>query len=174
MKYLFKVYKWEDGQKTVELTAHCIQPIFYEDRLDETLDTGEIILEAMPISTRNDFPPKTKIRIEQYIAERNYEDEPFKLDMIVEHDDVEEYVGFPLCTHRISLIEASAVAQGMHVDNIALTYELQDVDLNYKTIVESTDNVVVDGGNSQGYDTAVKKRDIFSYPVIGGGGEGSQ
>ena len=36
--------------------------------------------------------------------------------------------------HRISLIEASAIAQGMHVDNIALTYELKDVTLNYKTV----------------------------------------
>lgn len=43
--------------------------------------------------------------------------------------------------HRIHLIEPSVVCQGMHIDNIALTYELNDVNLNYKTIRE--DNTII-------------------------------
>lgn len=41
--------------------------------------------------------------------------------------------------HRIHLIEPSVVCQGMHVDNIALTYELNDINLNYKTIREDNE-----------------------------------
>ena len=89
-------------------------------KLDETLDSGEVVLKAMPIATRNAFPPKTKFRLERYTTE-DYTDTPRKWDLVVEHDDVEEYEGCPeICTHRVNLIEASVIAQGMHVDNIAL------------------------------------------------------
>lgn len=134
MKYHWKTYLWENGHKSTDYTSHAVSPIFIEDRLDETLDTGEIVLEAMPIATKTAFPPKTKFRLERYLTP-DLVDEPKKWDFVVEHDDVEEYAGCPeICCHRIHLIEASVVAQGMHVDNIALTYELQDVDLNYKTV----------------------------------------
>ena len=43
--YYWKVFLWENGKKSVEYTDFCLAPIYYEDRLDETLDTGEIILE---------------------------------------------------------------------------------------------------------------------------------
>lgn len=134
--YYWRVFLWENGHKSTEYTKHVVAPIFIEDRLDETLDSGEVVLKAMPIATRNAFPPKTKFRLERYTKE-DYTDDPRKWDLVVEHDDVEEYEGCPeICTHRVNLIEASAVSQNMHVDNIALTYELQDVDLNYKTIKE--------------------------------------
>ena len=134
--YYWRVFLWKNGAKSTEYTDYVVAPIFLEDKLDETLDAGEVILKSMPIATRNAFPPKTKFRIERYET-ADYTDEPRRWDMVVEHDDVEEYAGAPeICTHRVNLIEASAVAQNMHVDNIALTYELQDVDLNYKTIKE--------------------------------------
>ena len=132
MRYYWRVFLWENGRRSTEYTKYTNAPIFLEDKLDETLDSGEIILMGMPIATKAAFPPKTKFRLERYNT-ADFSDTPKKWDMIVEHDDVEEYTGCPdLCTHRVHLIEASAVAQGMHVDNIALTYELQDVDLNYK------------------------------------------
>ncbi len=154
MMYHWKVYLWENGKKSTEYTQYTVAPIFIEDRLDETMDTGEIILKGMPISTKKAFPPKTKFRLERYLKE-DHSDTPKKWDFVVEHDDVEEYVGCPeICTHRIHLIEASVIAQGMHVDNIALTYELQDVDLNYKVV--KADNSTVgdlidknDGLNNQ-------------------------
>lgn len=136
MKYQYKVFLWENGHKSTEYTNNLIAPIFIEDRLNEELDTGEIVLDRMPLSTKNLFPPKTKFRIERYlISDPNQLNK--KWDMIVDHDDVESYLGSDdLCCHRISLIEASAITQGMHIDNIALTYELQDVSLNYKTYKE--------------------------------------
>ncbi len=146
MKYIYKVFLYKNGQKSTDLSNYLTVPIYIEDRLNEELDTGEIILDCMPISTKFDFPPKTKIRIERYIDNILQK----KWDMIVEHDDIEEYVGTSnLCCHRINLIEPSAVAQGIHVDNIALTYELQDVNLYYRTTLN--DNTITQS-NIRNYD----------------------
>lgn len=164
MIYFWRIYLWENGRKSTEYTDYCTVPVFIEDKLDETLDSGEIILKSMPISTRAAFPPKTKFRLLRYTTE-DYTDTPKIYDFIVDHDDVEEYSGCPeICTHRISLIEPSAIAQGMHVDNIALTYELQDVDLNYRTTLPdeglsiakvypggSAYNTFADGGHSDSF-----------------------
>lgn len=160
MKYYWSVFLWENGQRTVDYTNNLSFPIFLEDRLNEELDTGEIILENMDISTKKGFPPKTKFRIELRLNEDDKE--PFKKwDMVVDHDDVEEYVGLPeICCHRISLIEPSVITQGMHVDNIALTYELQDVTLNYKTSYNPDDTVIVSsflGGGS------IKEYENYQY-----------
>ena len=164
MIYYWRIFLWENGHKSTEYTNHVVAPIFIEDKLDETLDSGEVVLKAMPIATRNAFPPKTKFRLERYTTE-DYTDEPRKWDFVVEHDDVEEYEGCPeICAHRVNLIEASVIAQGMHVDNIALTYELQDVDLNYRTTLPdegvtvasvypggSPYNSFTDGGHSDSF-----------------------
>lgn len=141
MKYDWKVFIWEDGRKGAEYTQHLLAPVYLEDRLDETLDSGEIVLEHM--EQAEPFAPKTKFRIERSqegsSAQRTW-------DMVVDHDDVEHYAGLPgkYC-HRVYLIEPSVIAQGMHVDNIALTYELQDVDLNYKTTKEDNTILGIDG-----------------------------
>ena len=138
------------------------------------MDTGEIILDGMPIETKKAFPPKTKFRLERYVN-ADFSDTPKGYDLIVEHDDVEELVGVEgICTHRIHLIEASAVAQGMHVDNIALTYELQDVNLNYKTTQTNDDKAISDVSPTQPVDgTATRITDSFNYPLIDlGGGSG--
>lgn len=141
MRYYWRVFLWENGRRSTEYTKYTNAPIFLEDKLDETLDSGEIILMGMPIATKAAFPPKTKFRLERY-TDKDFTQNYKHWDMIVEHDDVEEYTGCPdLCTHRVHLIEASAVAQGMHVDNIALTYELQDVDLNYRVIKSDSSRV---------------------------------
>lgn len=176
--YYWRVWQWRMGQKdeegnsleNVEYTKYLTAPIFIEDRLDETMDTGEIILESMPIETRDKFPPKTKFRLERYLSE-NCIDEPKNWDFVVEHDDVEEYVNVPdICTHRIHLIEASVIAQGMHVDNIALTYELQDVTLNYKTTQNNDEKVEATTSPPQGYDSAIRQSDNFYYVLNGSGG----
>lgn len=143
MKYYWKAWKWENGGKSTELTEYLTMPIFIEPHLDETLGTGEIILDGVPKTQNIAFPPKTKIRIERYLT-KDFSDNPTTFDFIVDSDQVEEYVGCPeICCHRIELIEPSAVAQGMHVDNISLTRELNDVDLNYKTTITSTNTVSI-------------------------------
>lgn len=170
MNYYWRVFLWENGRRSTEYTDYLTAPIFLEDKLDETLDSGEIILEGMPIASKGAFPPKTKFRLERYITE-NYADEPKTWDMLVEHDDVEEYEGCPeICTHRVFLIEVSAVAQGMHVDNIALTYELQDVTLNYKTTQSNTEIATVSISEPQGSSSAQRQSQKFEWIVNGGGG----
>lgn len=169
MRYYWRVFLWEGGSKSTEYTDNLIAPIFLEDKLDETMDTGEIILENMPIATRKAFPPKTKFRIERYLTP-DYTGEPKIWDMVVEHDDVEEYVGLPeICCHRIHVIEVSVVAQGMHTDNMALTYELQDVEMNYKTTQSDSPPATVGISPPQGNQTAVRVSEAFSYPLHGGG-----
>lgn len=166
--YYWRVFLWENGHKSTEYTKYVVAPIFLEDKLDETLDSGEVVLKAMPIATRNAFPPKTKFRLERYATE-DYSDTPRKWDLVVEHDDVEEYEGCPeICTHRVNLIEASVIAQGMHVDNIALTYELQDVNLNYKTIRQD-DTIIGDNFDPvpDGYGTATHTEQEIVYNNTG-------
>lgn len=168
--YYWRVFLWENGVKSTEYTNYLVAPVYIEDRLDETMDTGEIILEGMPIATRNAFQPKTKFRLERYLT-ADYSDTPRKWDLIVDHDDVEEYVGMAeICCHRIYLIEASVVAQGMHVDNIALTYELKDVSLNYKTTQSSDKIAAVTISPPAGSVTAERLSEKFSYNSTGGTG----
>lgn len=168
--YYWKVFLWKNGIKSKDYSQYLVAPVYIEDRLDETMDTGEIILDSMPISTRNAFPPKTKFRLERYLMP-DYSDTPRKWDLVVEHDDVEEYVGLPeVCCHRIHLIEASVVAQGMHVDNIAFTYELKDVSLNYKTTQSSDKIAAVTVSPPAGAATAERLSEEFKYPLRNGGG----
>lgn len=156
MKYYWSFFLWENGAKSEEYTDKLVAPIFYEEKLNEELDTAEVVLDKMDIATRSKFPPKTKFRLELRI-DKDSETPYKKWDFIVDHDDVEQYTGEQnLCCHRLFLIEPSAIAQGMHVDNIALTYELQDVTLNYKTIRNPDDIIkiksVPGGGDKKIYE----------------------
>jgi len=160
MKYKYTLHEWTNGAKGTDWTQYLTFPIFIEDKLDETLDTGQVVLECVPIAHKTPFAPKTKFKLERYLLDEHGENFQDYWDMIVEKDEVEEHVGAPsICTHRIHLIEASAVAQGMHCDNIALTYELQDVSLNYRTTVPAGDTLdVIPGGvvaNENGHNAPI-------------------
>ena len=153
--YYYKLFTWKNGKKDIDLTKYLLAPIFLEDRLNEELSTGEVILDAIPRELyTKPFAPKTKMRIERY-RDKECKDKLKHWDMVVEHDDIEEYVGCPqyLC-HRVHLIEPSVIAQGMHVDNIALTYELQDVTTEYKTYRIDTTKVKTDIQNA-GHEKAI-------------------
>lgn len=168
MKYFWKVWLWEDGGKSTELTDYLLVPIYHEPHLDETLGTGEIVLDEVP-SAIEKFEAKTKIRLERYLTE-DFSDSPKTFDFVVDSDQVEYYVGCPeLCCHRIQVIEPSVIAQGMHVDNIALTRELNDNDLNYKTTISSTETVIVSKKNviGEGYE-----RPGLNYGSTGRNGTG--
>ena len=168
--YYWRIFLWENGKKSTEYTDYCLAPIYYEDKLDETLDTGEIVLEKMPIETKKAFPPKTKFRLERFLNS-DYSDEPTTFDVIVDHDDVEEHIGCDeICTHRIHFIEVSAIAQGIHIDNFALTYELQDVDLNYKTTHSSSEKAIYNVSANQPGVAAIRQTDSFNSILNGSGG----
>lgn len=176
MRYYYRVFLWENGQKGTEYSNYMIAPYFYEGRANEEIPSGEIILDAMPIATKKAFPPKTKFRVERYKT-IDFSDEPKIWDLVVDHDDVEEYTGEPnLCCHRLYMTAPSVIAQGMHVDNISLTYEIQDVNLNYKTYKEDdtllNDLVeITNGGNSQPQKSPSNRNASLSYAerVMDGG-----
>lgn len=171
MRYYYKIWLWENGGKSTEYTNYMVAPFFREGCLNQTINTAEVVLDCMPIATKKAFPPKTKFRIERYTTS-DFSDEPKMFDFCVETDNVEEYEGCPeICCHRIDLISPSVDAQGMHVDNIALTYELQDATLNYKTTVSDSARVpasVLSGGYSQ----AIRQTDSFTWPLVVLGDEG--
>lgn len=171
MQYYWKVWLWENGKKSTEYTNYLIAPFFYEGCLNQTINTAEVVLDCMPIETKKAFPPKTKFRVERYTT-KDYSDEPKIFDLMVQEDNVEEYVSCPeICCHRIEMISPSVVAQGMHTDNISLTYELQDATLNYKTTKSDSTQVsvnILNGGHSQ----ALRQTDSFTFPIIIEGGIG--
>lgn len=152
-KNFYEVHLFRNGEKQEDLTPYLVSPIFLEDKLNEELDTGEIILECCSanfVAGKNALKPKTKVVIDRYQFDPKIPIDDgngnmvlptpiMSWDMVVETDNVERITTEPpLYTHRINLIEPSVIAQGMHCDNISLTYELRDVDLNYKTYTEET------------------------------------
>lgn len=131
----YRCWLIENGQKKKEFTENMLTPFFYEDNADDTLDSAEIILDNMNIEYYNAFEPKTKFRVERFLNSDMNGEPDNTWDVIVEKDNVEYYPGCENITcHRIHCIEASAYTQGLHPDNFALTYELQDVNLNYVTV----------------------------------------
>lgn len=175
MEYYWKVWLWKNGAKSTEYTNYMVVPFFYEGCLNQTINTAELVLDCMPIETKKAFPPKTKFRVERYTT-KDFSDEPKIFDLVVQDDNVEEYAGCPeICCHRIEMIAPSVVAQGMHVDNIALTYELQDATLNYKTT--KSDNTTLEdvgavnplnGGHSQ----HIRETDSFTHDSVVEGFDG--
>ena len=147
----WKLYRWHGADEREELTQYLTAPVFLETKCNEELSTGQVTLDNMPTSTYNEpFYPKTKLTIERWAGDTlaTY------YDFLVDHDDVEHYAGMPeACCHRVHLIEASVFAQGLHCDNFSLTYELNDVTLNYKTVVsqETPTNISSNTRAGSGY-----------------------
>lgn len=140
MQYNWKIFKWNDANDRTDLTQYLIVPIFLELRCNEQLSSGQVTLDCVPTNfCSSPFAPKTKFTLERYVGESM--DKYF--DFVVDRDDVEFYSGCnEICCHRIQLIEPSVFAQGMHCDNFALTYELNDVTLKYKTIISSDEKAI--------------------------------
>lgn len=175
MQYYWKIWLWKDGKKSTEYTDYLIAPFFHEGCLNQTINTAEVVLDCMSIETKKAFPPKTKFRVERYTT-KDCSDEPKIFDLMVQEDNVEEYVSCPeICCHRIEMISPSVVAQGMHVDNIALTYELQDATLNYKT-TKSDNNTIQDVGGlnpiNGGHPQPLRQSDALTATTVIEGGSG--
>ena len=82
-----------------------------------------------------------------------------------------------LCNRLMSVAQSALASQQyMHVDNIALTYELQDVDLNYRTTLPdegvavanvypggSSYNTFTDGGHSDSFNNWLLNRNGVDY-----------
>ena len=140
MSIVTKIYKYSsakeaNGYKGEDFSQYVLQTPENQDNLEDTLDTFNITLAGLPF--RKEFAPKTGFIIELYdedIDENGKKvltlwNKPFHL--IVESDVVEQPIisDDTYFNHHISLIEASADAQNRLVDNIAVTYKLQNVTL---------------------------------------------
>ena len=136
-----KVYKYDseqeaNGYKGEDFSKYAVLGYTSVDNLEDTLDTFSISLVGLPF--RKEFAPKTKFIIELYDETTDPEtkektltlwNEPFHLE--VESDAVEQPIisDDTYFNHNLSLIEASIDSQTRLVDNIAVTYKLQDVTL---------------------------------------------
>lgn len=136
-----KVYKYdstqeENGYKGEDFSKYAVLGYSSIDNLEDTLDTFSISLVGLPF--RKEFAPKTKFIIELYdetidpdTGEKSLTlwNEPFHL--VVDSDVVEQPIisDDTYFTHNLSLIEPSVDTQSRLVDNISVTYKLQDVTL---------------------------------------------
>lgn len=172
MKFYYKVFLVENGVKTLSFDNYLIAPIFVDQKVDETVGGGEIVLEMLP--QQLPFRPKTKFIIERY-ADSSFTTLLKDWHFVVEKDEVESYVGVSgKFTHRVSLSDPCVVTQNMHCDNFALTYELQDCDMNYRTTRTETTPITNSYVISGTYDgSATHKKNLtsgYDAPLTGGGG----
>ena len=104
--------------------------------LDDTIDTMSITLIGLPF--RKEFQPTSLFRVvlSQPFREDNhisYYERTF--DYALQQDDVEQpNMSEEYFTHNLSLANPAILAQQRTVDNIAVTYKLQDVALEDATI----------------------------------------
>ncbi len=133
--YLYDSTK--DDFKGEDYSRYILLGDIVKDDLTEVMGTIELTLAGMP-SRKNDeikteeFTPETLFVYERVEIDENetvlYSEQ---WDMCVQNDTVSQ----PILSddnyfdHHITLIEASAIAQKRLVDNIAVTYRLQDVTL---------------------------------------------
>lgn len=142
MSIVTKIYKYDksrehNGYRGEDFSPYVLQGFQNQDNLEDTLDTLDITLAGL--SFREEFSPKTKFIVELYDENIDkdgnktlslWNDKP--LHLMVDTDTVEQPVisDDTYFNHHLSLIEPSVDAQNRLVDNISVTYKLQDVTLN--------------------------------------------
>ena len=153
-----KVYKYDssqesNGYKGEDFSRYVKMAYSNVDNLEDTLDTFNLTLVGLPF--RKEFAPKTRFIVELYDEQKEpngdvsltlFNGEPFHLEVM--NDSVEQPIisDNNYFNHNLSLIEASVDTQSRLVDNIAVTYKLQDVtleetptyDINLKTSLSFT------------------------------------
>ena len=157
-----KIYEYDSTQEAnhyrgTDYSAYVKLGETITDDLSEVMGTAELTLAGLP-SRRTDeikteeFAPKTKFIIDAIDTTVSETDPTLTWDMIVQEDVVEK----PILSddnyydHHITFIEASADAQGRLVDNIAITYKLQNVNLNGDTVINTSQTIAVNPQNVTG------------------------
>jgi hypothetical protein len=140
-----KLYKYDSTQENnnyrgEDFSKYILVGDSDTDDLTEVLDTVELTLAGLPFG--EEFEPKTKFIYEKWEditdLQGNKTLQLWKDWHIVVAEDV---VSQPILSdnnyfnHNISFLEASAIAQGRLVDNIAITYRLKDINLDGKTTI---------------------------------------
>ena len=143
--YEYDAEKEEQGYRGTDYSAHILLGDVVTDDLTEVLGTAELTLGGLPRS--EEFAPKTKFILDKIDDSNIVNDMPYTetWHLVVQEDVVSK----PILSddnyydHHITLIEASALAQGYLVDNIATTYKLQDVTLDGETVIDPDKDAVV-------------------------------
>ena len=141
-----------------------------KDDLTEVMGTVELTLTGMP-SRKND-----EIKTEEFTPETLFVYERADINELGEEQKVETWnmcvqvdiVSQPILSdnnyfdHHITLIEVSAIAQKRLVDNVAVTYMLQDVTLEGRLNIETDTKAITD--ESQAF-KGVTGRQLGQYQV---------
>lgn len=138
MKSYLKVYEYNSeatDYKGTDWSGYVLLGAKITDVLNDTLGTAEITLKGT--NKKSPFLPNTKFIVEKWLADNDIETIDTTYNMVVQND----YVNQPIMSdneyfdHKLSLIEASALAQKRIVDNFAITYKLKDVNLNGSVVI---------------------------------------
>lgn len=133
--YLYDSMQEENFYRGTDYSAHLLQGVSTDEKLDETLDMAEVTLAGLNFS--KEFAPKTKFILEFWEKRKGSAEaqlwESFHLCV------AQDIVTQPIISdanyfdHHIYFDEASVDAQGRLVDNIAVTYRLKNVSLDKET-----------------------------------------
>lgn len=149
--YLYDSTKESNNYKGEDYSKFALLGDSSTDNLDDTLDSYELTLVGL--SFRDEFQPSTKFIIEKGESfvddnENLVENIWKRFNLCVESDTVEQPVlsDDNYFTHHLKLYEAAVLAQKRLVDNISVTYNLKDVNLDekpsYSTTERMTKNIV--------------------------------
>ena len=141
--------------------------------LDDTIDTMSIVLMGLPF--RKEFEPTSLFRItisQPFIDDDNNESQFEKVyDYALQQDDVEQpdMSDDNYFIHNLTLCNPAIIAQQRTVDNIAITYKLQDVYLD-STDIRSIDffslgKPIVDSANYYDSWYPIKNRNFGNVMV---------
>lgn len=127
-----KLYKYDSTKSDYrgeDFSSYILQGDTTTDDLTEVLDTAELTLVGLPF--QEEFAPTTKFILDKYDAD-NESGTIVSRHLVVAQDLVTKPVlsDDSYFTHSITFNEASVIAQGRLVDNIAITYRLKDVSLD--------------------------------------------
>lgn len=126
MQYRYKLELKENGEWK-DFTGFCIQPFSLKDPLDETLSTMTV---KMYLDRKAALTPSTMARFSIYQrVEKIVYTLKDKHDFVVDTDNVYKEVlqGNKYYAHEVVFTEPLAITQKYAVDNIALTYQLEDM-----------------------------------------------
>ena len=139
--YLYDSMQEENFYRGTDYSAHLLQGVSTDEKLDETLDMAEVTLAGLNFS--KEFAPKTKFILEFWEKRKGSAEaqlwESFHLCV------AQDIVTQPIISdanyfdHHIYFDEASVDAQGRLVDNIAVTYRLKNVNLDTAANIDKTE-----------------------------------
>lgn len=125
MKYKYKL-EIKENDVWIDYTEFCLQPFTLKDLLDETLSTMSV---KMYLAREEAMVPSSPARFTIFEFEVDKYTQKDMYDFVINTDNVYKEVisDREYNAHEITFIEPIALLQKYTVDNIALTYQLEDM-----------------------------------------------